>query len=106
MIFIQGNKFHITVRTVPGLVIYFVALAFYFASITVFNLKTIFRMIVSGIRMEGIHLVVDGIAFAFVLIKITCFHVFCFKVKDSISKTIKVITLPTKSFTQFWEKLT
>ena len=63
MIFIRRNKFHITVRTVPGLVIYFVALAFYFALITVFNLKIIFRMIVSGIDMEGIHSVVDGIAF-------------------------------------------
>lgn len=63
MISIQRNKFHIAVRTVPGLVIYFVALAFYSALITVFNLKTIFRMIVSGIDMEGIHSVVDSITF-------------------------------------------
>ena len=63
MIFIQRNKFHIAVRAVPGLVIHFVSLAFYFALITVFKLITIFLMIVTGIDMEGIHSVVDGIAF-------------------------------------------
>lgn len=99
--FVNRNQFHIAIRTIASLMIDFVSLTL---QLTLILATTLIPTLIAAVTIIPVYFQIgpNGIISEAIGIKIICLHVFCFfKVKLQIIKTVKVITISPKAFTQF-----